>query len=150
VAADRRELAAARDSAAEAVAALREIDAPFDLARALLLAGSLARRMNRRADARELLAEARSISERIGAAPSAEQARRELDRLGIRAGDPTQLTATEAEIARLVATGRSNGEIATQLFVSRRTVESNLTRVYRKLGVRTRVELAARLAADGS
>ncbi len=54
-----------------------------------------------------------------------------------------ELTATEAHVARLVASGKTNAEVAAELIVSLRTVESNLTRVYRKLGLRSRSELAA-------
>ena len=76
----------------------------------------------------------------------AERAQAELARLGgRRAADRDELTETERRIAELAAEGRANKEIAAALFVSERTVESNLTRAYRKLGVRSRTELARRL-----
>lgn len=79
----------------------------------------------------------------------AERARGEIARLGgRRARDSDELTKTERRIAELAAEGRSNREIAGELFVSERTVEANLTRAYRKLGVRSRTELARRLPAD--
>ncbi len=77
----------------------------------------------------------------MGAEPWAAQARAELARVvpGRRAGE---LTATETRIAELVVLGRRNREIAGELFVSVATVEAHLTRIYRKLGVRSRTELA--------
>ena len=67
----------------------------------------------------------------------AEPARNEADRVGLRASAST-LTKTERRVAELVASGRSNQEVAAELFVSTKTVEANLTRVYRKLSVRSR------------
>ena len=87
--------------------------------------------------------------EELGAALWAERARAEIARLGgRRARDRDELSETERRIAELAAGGRSNREIAGELFVSERTVESNLTRAYRKLGVRSRTELARRLPGD--
>ena len=78
------------------------------------------------------------------AAPLWEQrAHDELDRIGGRARSDG-LTPTEARVAELVAAGRSNKEVADALFVTVRTVEANLTRVYAKLGIRSRTELASR------
>jgi DNA-binding CsgD family transcriptional regulator len=68
----------------------------------------------------------------------------ELDRLGLRVGEDA-LTETEARVAALAAAGRTNPEIAAEVFISRKTVEATLSRVYRKLGVRSRVELARAL-----
>ena len=76
----------------------------------------------------------------------AEKARTELAQLGGRRAQDGQLTATEREIATLVAEGRTNQQVADALFISPRTVEWNLSKVYRKLRVRSRSELAARLA----
>jgi DNA-binding CsgD family transcriptional regulator len=79
----------------------------------------------------------------------AERARAELGRIGGRASSDG-LTPTEQRVADLVAQGRSNKEVAAELFVSVRTVEANLTRVYAKLGIRSPSELAAtRQASDG-
>lgn len=80
--------------------------------------------------------------------PSCWRRRNELERLGLRPSAGT-LTETESRIARLAASGASNREIASQLFVSVKTVEANLSRCYRKLGVRSRVQLARRLERDG-
>lgn len=119
---------------------------PLVVARCLLALGSAQRRAGRRRDARESLSQARSILEQLDAAPWIERVDDELRRAGHqeRSSHAAALTPTERQIASLVAQGRSNREIAAELIVSLRTVESNLTRVYRKLGVRSRTELAAR------
>ena len=74
--------------------------------------------------------------------------RAELDRLGLRRGTSDELTATERRVALLAASGLKNHEVAARLFVSPKTVEANLARAYRKLGIRSRAELGARLAGD--
>jgi len=75
----------------------------------------------------------------------ADRARAELGRIGGRPSTPYELTETEKNIAALVARGRTNQEAADALFISPSTVQANLKRVYQKLGVRSRTELAARL-----
>lgn len=70
--------------------------------------------------------------------------------MGLRHTASSELTASERGVAELAATGRTNREIAAQLFMSRKTVEANLARVYRKLGIRSRAELGARLARASS
>ena len=81
----------------------------------------------------------------MGAVLWTRRAEAELARIsGRSAGDRTALTPTERQVAQLVAAGRTNREVAQELFVSVRTVESNLTRIYAKLDVRSRAELAAR------
>ena len=122
---------------------------PFDRARTLLAFGTIQRRAKRRAEARASLETALALFEELGAALWAERARAEIARLGgRRARDRDELTETERRIAELAASGRSNREIAGELFVSERTVEANLTRAYRKLGVRSRTELARRLPVE--
>ena len=123
---------------------LRVVPQPLELARALLVAGGIQRRMKQKKAARVLLGEALEIVDEIGAQPWAEGARRDLARIGGRPPSPTDLTPSEEQIARLVAQGRTNREVAGALFVSVHTVESNLKRIYRKLGVRSRTELATR------
>ena len=68
-------------------------------------------------------------------------------RLGLRHGGPGELTETERRIAELAATGMTNRQVAEAAFVSPKTVEANLARVYRKLGIRSRAELGARMSA---
>jgi DNA-binding CsgD family transcriptional regulator len=119
---------------------------PFELARTLLLLGAAQRRAKRRAAARATLEAAEALFTDVGTDFWAGRARAEIARLGgRRARDRDELTPTEARIAEAAAEGRSNREIAATLFLSERTVEANLTRVYRKLGVRSRAQLARRL-----
>ena len=84
----------------------------------------------------------------LGAALWAERARSELGRIGGRTASGTDLTGSERRVAELVASGMTNREVAAALFLSEHTVESHLSAAYRKLGVRSRTELAARLVAD--
>jgi DNA-binding CsgD family transcriptional regulator len=84
----------------------------------------------------------------VGAATWAARGRAELGRIsGRRHGGTDALTPTEDQVAELVAEGRTNREVAEELFISVRTVESNLTRIYAKLGLRSRTELASRYGA---
>jgi DNA-binding CsgD family transcriptional regulator len=115
---------------------------PFERARTLLVAGMTYRRFKRRGMARELLEEALSVFERLGTPLWAENVRGELARVGGPGGDRDALTETERRLAELAAGGLSNQEVAERAFVTVKTVEANLTRVYRKLGVRSRVALA--------
>jgi DNA-binding CsgD family transcriptional regulator len=130
-------------------AALRAFAAagqPLEVARTLLALGTAQRRAKQRGAARETLQTALAAFTDLQAALWAERAEAEIARLGgRRAADRDELTETERRIAELAAEGRANKEIAAALFVSERTVESNLTRAYRKLGVRSRTELARRL-----
>lgn len=120
---------------------------PFEEARTRLAAGAIMRRAGRRRDAREQVECALAIFEELDARPFIARARGELGRLVARQA-PTALSSSEQRVADLAASGRTNVEIARELSISVRTVESNLTRVYRKLGVRSRTELAARVPID--
>jgi DNA-binding CsgD family transcriptional regulator len=122
---------------------------PFDRARTLLVLGSTRRRGGVRRAAREALEEARAIFEELGAAIWAETARAELARIGGRRASGADLTATEERVAELVAQGLTNRAVADELFVSDRTVEGHLTRIYAKLGVRSRAELARHFVIRG-
>lgn len=125
-----------------ALAAHERTAMPFERARTLLLAGQACRRFKQRGQAREALEEALAVFEQVGAPLWAARARSELARVGHHRPLDDELTATERRVAELAASGLSNQEISERAFVSVKTVEGNLTRVYRKLGVRSRVELA--------
>ncbi|MEJ2867159.1 LuxR family transcriptional regulator [Actinomycetospora sp. OC33-EN08] len=134
---------------------LDPLDRPFEHARTLLAHAATRRRWRRAVPARPLLLEAHTRFTALGARPWAERARVELAATGHRtAPDPATggdgLTPQEFQVARFVSEGRNNVETAAALFVSRKTVEAHLTRVYRKLGVRSRKELVAALRARGT
>ncbi|MBO9532630.1 MAG: AAA family ATPase [Solirubrobacteraceae bacterium] len=123
--------------------------APFEQARAELAYGQRLRRANRRADARRHLEAAQATFERLEAEPWAERARRELGASGKGARRAAghqrdELTLQERQVAALVAGGASNKEAAGELFLSPKTIETHLSRIYRKLGVGSRTQLAAR------
>ncbi|WP_422732975.1 AAA family ATPase [Micromonospora sp. WMMD558] len=137
------------DALAELVAARAAVPAdvlPFDRARCLLVAGVAYRRLRSRREARDALAAAAVEFDALGAVALAARARLEAGRTGGRPPAPRQLTATELQVARLAAAGRTNRVIADTLFISPKTVEANLARVYRKLGVGSRAELGAAMA----
>lgn len=120
---------------------------PFERARTELAFGERLRRDRRRVDARTHLRNALGAFEGLGTPLWAERARTELRATGERArrrDDSTRddLTPQELRIAQLVARGTTNREVAAQLFVSPKTVEYHLHKVYGKLGVSSRVELA--------
>jgi len=137
-----------------ALAALEELDLaaaeqlPFELAWTLLVKGRLNRRAKQKRAAADALRQAQEIFDRLGAPAWSLQARGELERVGLRQRPPGELTATELRVAELAASGLTNHEVAKAAFMSSKTVEANLTRVYRKLGIRSRAELGARMA-DG-
>jgi DNA-binding NarL/FixJ family response regulator len=139
VLAARGDLAGGRAAVHAALA--RRPDGPFALARALLILGRIERRAKRRSHGRAALAHAAALFASIPAPGWEAKARAELRRLGLRA-PLGGLTVTERQIAELAAAGLTNPEIAARVFVSRKTVEANLSAVYRKLGVRSRVDLA--------
>ena len=120
---------------------------PFEAARTHLAYGEFLRRARRRVDAREHLRAALSTFEDVGARPWAERARQELRASGESArkrdeSTATNLTAQERQVARFVAEGRSNREVAAQLFLSPRTIDFHLRNVFVKTGVTSRGELA--------
>ena len=120
--------------------------AVVELARSQLVYGEWLRRVNRRGDAREQLRAAHELFSRMGAAGYTERARRELSATGEtvrrRTGETLdQLTTQEAQVARLAALGHTNPEIGAQLFISPRTVEYHLHKVFPKLGISSRKEL---------
>jgi DNA-binding CsgD family transcriptional regulator len=140
-----RDLETARASLEAAVAAEDRLPLPLERARTRLALGRVLRRLQQRSRAREELEEALARFGDLGATLWADRTRDELARVGGRAPSDDELTPAELRVASLAAVGKSNREIAIALFVTPKTVESALTRVYRKLGVRTRTELAGRL-----
>ena len=118
-----------------------------ELARTLLERGALQRRAKRKTASKQSLEEALAIYERIGARMWADRARDELSRIGLRRPAVSEgLTPAQERVAQLVASGMTNREIASTLYMSSRSVESHLTKVYREHGVRSRAQLVAVLA----
>jgi DNA-binding CsgD family transcriptional regulator len=126
----------------EAIERLSHVTTPATLARAHLLYGEWLRREHRRVDARDQLRAAYTILSEMGMEAFAERARREL-----LATD--ELTAQEVQVARLAADGQTNPEIGAQLFLSPRTVEWHLTKVFGKLGIGSRKQLGTALSDVG-
>lgn len=147
VAAARGDLEEARVVLERAVAAEDEAPLALEQARTRLALGRILRRLRRRTEAHAMLSDALARFEALGAPLWAERAREDRARIGGRAPSNDDLTPTEEQIAELVAAGMTNREVAATLFVTPKTVESALTRVYRKLGVRSRTELARKLDA---
>jgi class 3 adenylate cyclase/DNA-binding CsgD family transcriptional regulator len=139
----------ARAAFAEALELHERLGYPFEQARTLMALGMAERRAKQKAAAREALESARREFERLGAVRWAERASAELSRIGLRRA-PAELSPTERRVAELAAAGRTNREIAAEVFLSVKTVEANLSKAYRKLGVRSRVELATTLQKRGS
>jgi len=145
-------VAAAEGDLTTALTLLEELDLvaasrlPFELAWAWLVKGRIHRRLNQRRAATEALREALAIFERLRAPTWIEQTTRELERVRPRRRSSDGLTPTELRVAELAAGGLTNREVAKEAFMSAKTVEANLTRVYRKLGIRSRAELGARMA----
>jgi len=138
----------------EAIERLDRARIRTELARAHLLYGEWLRRENRRVDARAQLRTAHQMLDAMGMAAFAERARRELAATGEKVRKRSfetvsTLTAQEACIARLARDGLSNPEIGAQLFLSARTVEWHLRKVFTKLGIGSRHELKATLAQLG-
>ena len=122
---------------------------PFERARTLLAFGRRLHRARRRAEARERLLAARLGFEQLGASAWAEQAEAELSAAGARRREPddSALTPQELRVAAAVQRGASSRDIAADLFLSPKTVEFHLRQIYRKLGVHSRTQLIAALAA---
>jgi DNA-binding NarL/FixJ family response regulator len=145
-------LAAARGDEAAALAAFAQALAEhdrvqgrrFDRARTLLAHGETLRRFKKKRAARDAIDAALEVFDELGAKLWSAKAKRELARISGRR-TAAGLTETERRIAALVADGYSNKEVANELFVTQRTVETHLTNVYAKLGLRSRTELARRL-----
>ena len=125
------------------------LETPWELGQALFAEGSVLRRLGRRRAAAAVLEQALGIHTALGAEPAARRSRAELRRAQPRPRHDDSLTATETRVAALAAQGMTNREIAALQFITVATVEAHLTRIYAKLGIRSRTELVRRVS-DGS
>lgn len=130
-------------AAEEAVARWEQLEMRVELGRTLITLGQVRRRRGERRAARAALERARTVFHGLGAPLWAQRADEELHRIPIRRGAPEGLTPTEERVADLAGAGRTNREVAQALFMSPKTVEANLTRIYSKLGIHSRAELGA-------
>lgn len=145
IAAAEGDFPAAVSALEQAMGNLDGLELPLERARTLLCFGAVRRRADQKRAAREALEQAVAIFEETAARPWADKARAELARIAGRRPSPNELTETEHRVAELAAAGRSNKEIAAELFMGLSTVEAHLSRVYRKLGVRSRASLGSHL-----
>jgi DNA-binding NarL/FixJ family response regulator len=141
------------DLLADSVAALADSPAVLERAKSLAELGAAQRRAGQRGAAREHLAEALDLAARCGAQPLAARVREELNAAGARPRRDWRrgvesLTPTELRVARLAADGRTNREIAQTLYVTLKTVEGHLARVYAKLEINGRPQLAIVLGEE--
>jgi DNA-binding CsgD family transcriptional regulator len=141
------DLVAAQGALERAVVEHERFAEPFELGRTLLALGNVERRRRQKQAATATLQRATAVFEQLGAGGWATRAVDEMQRAAVRAAGRDQLTPTEERVARLVGAGRTNREIAAALFITVKAVEANLTRIYAKLEVRSRTELALRLSA---
>jgi DNA-binding CsgD family transcriptional regulator len=144
------DLPAARSALERALTEHGRVPQPFELARTLLAKGEVERRAKQKRAARAALDQALGIFETLDAPLWAQRAREDLARVGGAVLPSGELTPTEQRIARLVGEGKKNREVADALFISVKTVEANLSRIFHKLGVRSRTELTRRIAATHS
>ncbi len=149
-------IALARAATEEALASVdlalvehERLDWPLERARTLLVRGSTLRRLGRRRDAASALDEARAAFAELRNPLWYAKAGAERQRLGGRRGAGSDLTPTEARVADLAGQGLRNAEIAALLYVTPKTIEATLSRVYRKLAIRSRTELARALPGQG-
>jgi DNA-binding CsgD family transcriptional regulator len=146
IAAERADLDGAFTSFHDALFQHGRVSMPFERARTFLALGSTQRRAREKRAARESLQQAVALFEELGAESWARTTRAELARISGRPPGSGQLTPAERRVAELVAEGRTNKEVAVELVVTVRTVESTLTKIYAKLDVRSRTELSRRLS----
>jgi DNA-binding CsgD family transcriptional regulator len=144
----RGELAIAELALEDALVEHERLPMPFELGRTLLALGLLQRRRNERRRSHESLEQARAIFANLGAPLWVARAERELRPLGGRPTSRLTLTPAEQRVAELAASGLTNRQVAAALFISPKTVESSLARVYRKLEIHSRAELGAHIAAN--
>jgi DNA-binding CsgD family transcriptional regulator len=141
----RGDVAAADRMANEALREFERLPMPFERARTQLLLGQLLRRQRRKDLAAAVLHEALRAFEQMGSPLWAERVRAELARTRVSLSHDFGLTSAEQRVAELAASGMTNRDVAATLFISPKTVEHNLARVYRKLGIHSRAELGQRI-----
>ncbi len=132
-----------------AAAGFADLGLPWDRGQALLALGMTHRRAGHRSKAGEVLEQAAAVFAALRAEPAQRSAADELRRARPRPSSDDRLTAAERRVAALAAEGRTNREIAAELFTAATTVEAHLTRIYSKLGIRSRTELARRVSEGG-
>jgi DNA-binding CsgD family transcriptional regulator len=132
---------AAARMAQDAMAEHDRLPMPFERARTQLLLGQLQRRKLQKEAAKATLNEALHAFEQLGTPLWADRARAELARTKVPPSRDLALTPSEQRVAQLAATGMTNRDVAAALFITPKTVEANLARIYRKLGIKTRAEL---------
>ncbi len=148
-AAESGDLDAAAESARAAVTAHGSAPLRLELARSLLVLGRIERRRKARRQSRAALQRAFELAAEMGHRPLQAEIQRELPRVAA-ARSARELTVTEQRVAELIASGATNRDAAAALFVSVRTIETHVASIYRKLGVRTRAELANRLSGTSA
>jgi len=142
------EVEAAARKAQDAMAEHERLPMPFERARTQLLVGQLQRRQRQKERSRATLREALQSFEAMGAQLWAGRVRSELARAEVVPTRDLALTPSERRVAELAASGMTNKDVAAALFISPKTVEANLGRIYRKLGINSRAELG-RIIGDG-
>jgi DNA-binding CsgD family transcriptional regulator len=146
----RGNVAAALCAAADAMSEHDRLPMPFERARTQLVLGQLQRRQRHRDASTKALREALETFERLGVHLWADRARAELRRTDVPKGCRTELTVSEQRVAELAASGMTNRDVASTLFISSKTVEANLVRIYRKLGIHSRAELGRVIGKSNS
>jgi DNA-binding CsgD family transcriptional regulator len=140
------DLDAAAKAAEHALDEHRRLPMPFERARTLLVLGQIQRRRRQKRAAAVALQEAARAFDEIGTPLWADRARAELERVsGSSPAGSSRLTPSERRVAELAASGLTNREVAGALFISPKTVEANLARIYHKLGIHSRAELGQRM-----
>ncbi len=141
------DITAAAEMAQRAMAEHDRLPMPFERARTQLLLGQLQRRQRKKESARTTLREALQAFEATGTPLWADRARAELERVKVAPTHDLTLTPSERRVAELAASGMTNRDVAAALFISPKTVDANLARIYRKLSINSRAELG-RLIGD--
>ena len=143
------DLAAAGLAAERAIREHDTLPMPFERARTLLLLGQIQRRQRRKDASARTMRESLAVFEELDTPLWADRARAELNRSSVGRRRGAGLTPSEQRVAELAVSGMTNRDVAAALFISPKTVEANLARVYRKLGIRSRVELAQHIRPVG-